>query len=210
MWQPLHKLDNVWLIYMWVFSGFVQFILSTLNSCLFFNIIEADKKLKHCLLKSSKPFYLIYSLIQKIIASARDLPFAGVDPDQVLSEPSKIVHLYLGIDVVSGLYLLLPRHCPTRIHQECTAVQTLSARCHQICDQEVLLKSVCTLFGISDQNNALFFQVQGSRPFWSLTDCSCRHEVSCQEQLTKLPNWVLLLFFIIKPNRIQVYVGEAT
>ena len=43
-----------------------------------------------------------YPLFQIIISLACDLPSAGVDPDQVLSEPSKIVHLYLGMDVVSG------------------------------------------------------------------------------------------------------------
>jgi hypothetical protein len=34
--------------------------------------------------------YLLYSSIQKIIASACDLPFAGADPNQVLSELSSL------------------------------------------------------------------------------------------------------------------------
>ena len=53
------------------------------------------------MLKSSKPFYLIYSLIQKIIASAHDLPLAFVDLDQVLSELCCISFLFVEENVVA-------------------------------------------------------------------------------------------------------------
>jgi hypothetical protein len=111
--QPF--IDDLTELHVSFVSVFVQCIPSTLNCCLFFNIIQADKKLKHCLCKSSKPFYLFYSLILKIIASACDLPCAGVDPDQVLSELSCISFLFFGRDVVAWVDLLLPRYRSTRL-----------------------------------------------------------------------------------------------
>jgi hypothetical protein len=55
--------------------------IKTKSNCLFLNIIQADIKIKHSLLYYLKPFFLISSIIQQIIATACDLHFACVDLD---------------------------------------------------------------------------------------------------------------------------------
>jgi len=78
----LTSLLSNWLLYRWVvFLIFPLNSIKTKSNCIFLNVIQADIKIKHSLPYDLKPFFLISSIIQQIIATACDLPFACVDLD---------------------------------------------------------------------------------------------------------------------------------